>query len=85
MDYCLPKATDLPSFVWASNRTNATTNPLGVKGAGEAGATAAPPAFMNAIMDALSELGIREIDMSATITEIWHACRGGQRNNLQAR
>ena len=75
MDYRLPKATDFPQFVWASNQTNTATNPLGVKGAGEAGTTAAPPAVINAIVDALSKFGIRHIDMPATPEKIWRACQ----------
>ena len=75
MDYRLPKATDFPQFVSAMNRTSdSTTNPLGVKGAGEAGTTAAPPAFMNAIIDALSEFGVRHLDMPATPEKLWRAC-----------
>jgi carbon-monoxide dehydrogenase large subunit len=76
MDYRLPKASDFPRFTWAANRTDATTNPLGVKGAGEAGTTAAPPAVINAIVDALSEFGVRHIDMPATPEKIWRACQG---------
>jgi len=74
MDYRLPRATDFPRFVSATNRTDSTTNPLGVKGAGEAGTTAAPPAFMNAIIDALSEFGVRHLDMPATPEKLWRAC-----------
>lgn len=75
MDYRLPKAVDFPLFLWAANRTDSKTNPLGVKGVGEAGTTAAPPAVMNAIVDALSEFGVRHIDMPATPEKIWRACQ----------
>ena len=51
----------------------ATTNPLGVKGAGEAGATGAPPAVISAILDALRPLGIEHIDMPATPLRVWQA------------
>ncbi len=51
----------------------ATTNPLGVKGAGEAGATGAPPAVIGAILDALKPLGIEHIDMPATAAPVWAA------------
>jgi carbon-monoxide dehydrogenase large subunit len=51
----------------------ATTNPLGVKGAGEAGATGAPPAVISAILDALKPLGIEHIDMPATASRVWAA------------
>jgi carbon-monoxide dehydrogenase large subunit len=76
MDYRIPKATDFPRLIWVANRTDTTTNPLGVKGAGEAGTTAAPPAFMNAVVDAMSEFGVRNIDMPATPEKIWRACQG---------
>jgi carbon-monoxide dehydrogenase large subunit len=78
MDYRLPKAADFPPFVLSTNRTDTKTNPLGVKGAGEAGTTAAPPAFMNAIIDALSELGVHHIDMPASPEKIWRACQNQQ-------
>jgi carbon-monoxide dehydrogenase large subunit len=51
----------------------ATTNPLGIKGAGEAGATGAPPAVISAILDALKPLGIEHIDMPATPSRVWAA------------
>jgi carbon-monoxide dehydrogenase large subunit len=78
MDYGLPRATDLPRFIWRVNSTQCTTNPLGVKGAGEAGTTAAPPAVMNAIMDALRNYGVRELDMPVTSEKIWRACQDVQ-------
>jgi carbon-monoxide dehydrogenase large subunit len=79
MDYGLPRATDLPHFICHTNNTQATTNPLGVKGAGEAGTTAASPAVMNAIMDALSGYGIHELDMPATPEKIWRACQSARK------
>jgi aerobic carbon-monoxide dehydrogenase large subunit len=63
MDYCLPHAADLPSFALASNEVPCKHNPLGVKGAGEAGATGAPAAVINAVIDALAPLGVTSIDM----------------------
>jgi len=78
MDYGLARASDLPNFVWRANNTQSASNPLGVKGAGEAGTTAASPAVMNAIMDALSSYGVRELDMPATPEKIWRACQGAQ-------
>jgi aerobic carbon-monoxide dehydrogenase large subunit len=73
MDYCMPRAGDVPSFAVSTNTTLCTHNPLGVKGCGEAGAIGAPAAVMNAIVDALAPLGIRHIDMPATPERIWRA------------
>jgi carbon-monoxide dehydrogenase large subunit len=69
MDYCMPRADDLPSFDVGLTETPCPHNPLGVKGCGEAGAIAAPAALMNAITDALS----RNIDMPATPERVWRA------------
>jgi carbon-monoxide dehydrogenase large subunit len=71
MDYCLPRAHDLPSFELASNEVLCKHNPLGVKGAGEAGATGAPAAIVNAVIDALVPLGVTSIDMPATPEKVW--------------
>ena len=61
-----------------------TTNPLGIKGAGEAGATGAPPAVIGAILDALRPLGVEHIDMPATPNKIWHAIHGARAGKLAA-
>jgi carbon-monoxide dehydrogenase large subunit len=74
MDYAMPRAGDLPDIVGALRPTPATTNPLGVKGVGEAGTTASLAAVMNAIADALPEA--REIDMPATPERVWRALHG---------
>ena len=66
MDYALPRAADLPSFDLGFNPTRCTTNPLGVKGCGEAGAVAAFPAVANAILDALAPFGVTELAGCAT-------------------
>ncbi|HWK45764.1 MAG TPA: xanthine dehydrogenase family protein molybdopterin-binding subunit [Stellaceae bacterium] len=71
MDYCMPRADDLPSFDVATNTTLCTHNPLGVKGCGEAGAIGAPPAVMNAVINALKPYGITHIDMPATPQKLW--------------
>ena len=71
MDYALPRADDLPSFDLGFNPTRCTTNPLGVKGCGEAGAIAAFPAIVNAILDALAPLGVKNFDGPATPACIW--------------
>jgi carbon-monoxide dehydrogenase large subunit len=72
-DYAMPRADDFPDIVSALTEVPAKTNPLGVKGAGEAGATGAPPAIIRAVLDALRPLGIDHIDMPATPGRIWAA------------
>jgi carbon-monoxide dehydrogenase large subunit len=74
MDYCMPRADDLPSFDVATTETACTHNPLGVKGCGEAGAIGAPPAIINAVTDAL---GVRDIAMPATAEKVWRALNAG--------
>jgi carbon-monoxide dehydrogenase large subunit len=78
MDYCVPRAADLPSFVYTERSTPSPFNPLGIKGCGEAGAAGAPPALMNAILNALAPLGVRHLDMPATPERIWRAIRAAQ-------
>jgi carbon-monoxide dehydrogenase large subunit len=73
MDYALPRAEDLPSFDLGFNGRRCTTNPLGVKGCGEAGAIAAFPAINNAILDALATIGIAGFNGPATPGRIWRA------------
>ena len=73
MDYAMPRADDLPSFDLGFNSTRCTTNPLGVKGCGEAGAIAAFPAIANAIVDALAPLGVTNFDGPAAPGRIWQA------------
>ena len=74
MDYAMPRAGDLPSFSFATHNVPCKANPLGVKGAGEAGAIGAPPAVMNAVVDALhKKTGLRHIDMPATPRRVWEA------------
>lgn len=68
MDYCMPRADDLPSFEIGYTETPCTHNPLGAKGCGEAGAIAAPPTLINAISNAL---GVNHVDMPATPEKIW--------------
>ncbi len=71
MDYCMPRADDLPMFQVATTSTPCTHNPLGVKGCGEAGAIGSPPAVINAVVDALKDFGVDHIDMPATPEKIW--------------
>jgi carbon-monoxide dehydrogenase large subunit len=73
MDYAMPRADDLPAFSLGFNPTRCTTNPLGVKGCGEAGAIAAFPAIHNAIHDALAPLGVKNFDGPATPARVWRA------------
>jgi len=79
MDYAMPRADDLPSFDLSFNATRCTTNPLGVKGCGEAGAIALFPAIGNAVLDALAPLGVTQFDGPATPLHIWQAMRDGRR------
>jgi carbon-monoxide dehydrogenase large subunit len=78
MDYALPRANDFPALGFMSHPVPARTNPLGVKGCGEAGCAGSLPAVMNAVVDALSEFGITHIDMPATPYHIWQAIQAAR-------
>jgi aerobic carbon-monoxide dehydrogenase large subunit len=69
--YRIPSAAELPSFVTDRTTTPSTTNPMGVKGVGEAGTIAAPAAVVNAVVDALAPLGVTDIQMPATPERVW--------------
>ena len=73
MDYAMPRAQDIPHLESEIAEIPSTTNPLGVKGCGEAGATGAPPAIMAALLDAFKPYGIEEFDMPATPERVWQA------------
>ena len=73
MDYCLPRASDLPDIEVDLIEVPCLSNPLGVKGAGEAGAVGSPPATINAVIDALRSAGAKTIDMPATPERVWKA------------
>jgi aerobic carbon-monoxide dehydrogenase large subunit len=75
MDYAMPRATDISAVDVKSNPVPTRTNPLGVKGAGEAGCVGAMPAVANALVDALSHLGVRHIEMPATPERLWRAMK----------
>ena len=75
-DYLLPSAADLPSFTTDRTETPATTNPLGVKGVGEAGTIASTPAVVNAIVDAVRHLGVDDVEMPCTPMRVWRAING---------
>ncbi|MEU1618941.1 xanthine dehydrogenase family protein molybdopterin-binding subunit [Streptomyces sp. NPDC005722] len=74
-DYLVPCAADLPDFLTDRTETPATTNPLGVKGVGEAGTIASTPAVVNAVVDALRPLGVTDVPMPCTPERIWRALR----------
>jgi carbon-monoxide dehydrogenase large subunit len=78
LDYEMPRADRLPSMAVHDRPTRCAVHPLGSKGAGEAGATGAPAAVMNAVMDALRPRGIRHLDMPATPQTVWEALRRAQ-------
>ena len=73
MDYTMPRADDVPNFSIGHVCTPCTTNPLGTKGCGEAGAIGSPPAVINAVLDALAPLGVKDLDMPATPNRVWQA------------
>jgi len=74
-DYTLPSAADLPSFQLLARQTPTPNNPLGAKGIGEAGTIGAAPAVQNAVVDAVSHLGVRHVDMPLTPERVWRAIR----------
>ena len=78
MDYAMPRATDISAVEVKSNPVPTKTNPLGVKGAGEAGCVGAMPAVANALVDALSEFGVKQIAMPATSEVVWRAMQNGK-------
>ena len=83
MDYALPRAGDLPSFEGSlTSDFPSGANRLGVKGSGQAGAIAAPATIMNAVMNALTPLGVRHLDMPATPWRIWHAIEAAESRSL---
>ncbi|HEX6444702.1 MAG TPA: xanthine dehydrogenase family protein molybdopterin-binding subunit [Streptosporangiales bacterium] len=73
VDYTLPTAADLPAFTTARTETPATTNPLGVKGVGEAGTIASTPAVVNAVVDALRPMGVKDVPMPCSPHRVWQA------------
>ncbi len=75
VDYCMPRADDLPSFRLAFQETPAPSNPLGVKGGSETGTIGAPAAIGNAVVDALWHLGVRHVPLPITSQAVWQAIR----------
>jgi carbon-monoxide dehydrogenase large subunit len=78
MDYALPRAADLPDLGVAIGEDPTRSNPLGVKGSGQAGAIGAPQTVMHAVLDALRPLGVAHLDMPATPEAVWRAIRRAQ-------
>jgi len=78
--YDLPRAADVPSILTASFVTPTPTNPLGVKGVGEAGCLGAPPAIVNAVIDALAPLGVTHVNVPLRPSVVWQAIREAERN-----
>jgi len=79
MDYAMPRAATIPDMHCETNPVPTKTNPLGVKGAGEAGNVGALAAIMNAVVDALVPLGITHIDMPATPHRVWQAIQAARK------
>lgn len=75
-DYLVPSAADLPGFITARTSTPATSNPLGAKGVGEAGTIASTPAVVNAVLDAVRHMGVRDIEMPCSPERVWNALQG---------
>jgi carbon-monoxide dehydrogenase large subunit len=85
MDYAMPRAGDFPQFKLDTVCTPCTHNPLGTKGCGEAGAIGSPPAVINAVLDALAPLGVKDFDMPASSSRVWEAMqKGGNPQDAQA-
>ncbi len=78
MDYCLPKADNVPDFAVTTNVTPCTHNVLGVKGCGEAGAIGAPPAVINAVVNALADFNVDDIALPATPERVWQAIQAAK-------
>ncbi|PZH17230.1 carbon monoxide dehydrogenase [Streptomyces sp. NTH33] len=83
-DYLVPSAADLPDFVTDRTETPAASNPLGVKGVGEAGTIASTPAVVNAIVDALRPLGVHDVRMPCTPERVWEAVRSARAGQKEA-
>ncbi len=81
MNYLVPSATEVPSFELDRTVTPSPTNPMGVKGIGEAGTIASTPAVINAVVDALSHLGVRDVEMPASPENVWKAIRNAGGGN----
>ena len=85
MDYAMPRAADVPAFALADHPVPTKTNPLGVKGCGEAGCAGGLPSTMNAVIDALADYGIRHVDMPLTPFRIWQALQDANARSTSSR
>ncbi|MFR9801564.1 xanthine dehydrogenase family protein molybdopterin-binding subunit [Pseudonocardia sp. RS010] len=83
VDYTLPSSADLPSFTTEIVSTPATSNPLGVKGVGEAGTIASTPAIVNGVLDAIRHLGVQDIEMPTTSQRVWRAIQEAKGRSTQ--
>ncbi len=83
-DYLVPSAVDLPDFVTDRTETRATSNPLGVKGVGEAGTIASTPAVVNAVVDALRPMGVNDVEMPCSPQRVWRAVTGARESDVIA-
>ncbi|MEU7816463.1 xanthine dehydrogenase family protein molybdopterin-binding subunit [Pseudonocardia sp. NPDC049154] len=83
VDYTLPSSADLPSFTTEIVSTPATSNPLGVKGVGEAGTIASTPAIVNGVLDAIRHLGVEDIQMPTTSQRVWRAIQEAKGRSTQ--
>jgi carbon-monoxide dehydrogenase large subunit len=82
LDYALPRADDIPALRFETRNVSCRTNPLGIKGAGEAGAIGSSPAVINAVLDALWRAHrIRHLDMPATPERVWAALAEAKRRH----
>ncbi len=79
MDYGMPRADNMPSFNFSTIEVPCKNNAMGVKGCGEAGSVGSPAAVINAIIDALSPLGVTEVDMPATVERVWRLCQANRK------
>jgi carbon-monoxide dehydrogenase large subunit len=79
MDYALPRADMLPAFATEISEVESTSNPLGLRGGGEGGTTPALGAVVNAIVDALAELGVEHLEMPVTPERVWRAIHSAAR------
>ncbi|MBT5457162.1 MAG: xanthine dehydrogenase family protein molybdopterin-binding subunit, partial [Rhodospirillaceae bacterium] len=82
MDYAMPRADDMPSFVTEISEVPSPTNPLGIRAGGEGGTTPALAVYVNAVVDALAVYGVRHIEMPLTPEKVWRAVRDGDRTTL---
>ncbi len=80
MDYALPRATDIPMMAVGDHPVPAKTNPLGTKGCGEAGCAGSLSTIVNAVIDALSDYGVKHLDMPLTSEKVWRAIQDAKAN-----